>query len=257
MEQLVTNLINTLSSVPAIVVYLLAAVWVGIECVGIGVPVEPVMLFLGSLAGAGGHGKINAGLAILITGLACLLFGFISYGLGKRFGSEAIARYGRFIGLKPPRADHIELWLRRHGAVGVTAIRSTPFVRSFCSFISGVADIPVPSFALGTFLGSAFYCGVWIVIGDLLGANYKAAFTYLGKFGPIGIAVVVAIIVVITALHWLAGRQAYRRLEDHFKLHHPAVQPTAESAAASAAATPAATPAAHRPAEPAPRTGDA
>jgi membrane protein DedA with SNARE-associated domain len=249
MEQLVTNLINTLSSVPAIVVYLIAAVYVGIECVGIGVPVEPVMLFLGSLAGASGGGKINAGLAILITGVACVFFGFISYTLGKRFGTEAIARYGKFIGLKPPRADHIELWLRRHGALGVTAIRSTPFVRSFCSFISGVADIPVPSFALGTFLGSAFYCGVWIVIGDLLGANYKVAFTYLGKFGPIGIAVVVAIVVVITALHWLAGRQAYRRLESHFKVHHhaEATPATVASPAASSAPTSAAKPGDARP----------
>lgn len=220
MEHLASELITTLDGVPVALVYLVAALWVGIECVGIGLPVEPVMLFLGSLAAADNHGKVNAGLAILISALGCLLFGFISYALGRRYGAQAIARFGRFLGLKPARADHIELWLRRHGVVGVAAIRATPFVRSFSSFISGVADIAVPSFALGTFLGSALYCGVWIILGDLLGANYQVALGYLDRFGPTGILIVVGIIAALIVLHWLAGRLAYLHLARHFRLHH-------------------------------------
>ncbi|HEX9037391.1 MAG TPA: DedA family protein [Ktedonobacterales bacterium] len=232
MEHLATAVINTLNGVPVALVYLVAAVWVGIECVGIGLPVEPVMLFLGSLAAADNHGKVNAGLAITICALGCLLFGYISYALGRRYGSKAIERYGRFIGLKPTRADHMELWLRHHGLLGVTAIRVTPLVRSLSSFVSGVADISVPTFSLGTLLGSAIYCGVWIVIGDLLGTNYQTAFGYLDRVGPTGIALVVTIVVVVIALHWLAGRLAFLHLARHFHVLHRKehAQATADSA---------------------------
>jgi membrane protein DedA with SNARE-associated domain len=220
LEHLATIVINTLSGVPVALVYLIAAVWVGAECLGIGLPVEPVLLFVGSLAAADNHGKVNVALAIIVCAVGCLLFGFISYALGRRYGSKAVERYGRFIGLKPTRADHLELWLRHRGLLGVTALRLTPLLRSLGSFISGVADITVPTFSLGTLLGSAIYCGVWIVIGDLLGANYQTAFGYLDRVGPTGIAIVVAIVVVVIALHWLTGRLAFRRLARHFHVVH-------------------------------------
>ena len=41
MEQLFTQAISIMSAVPSPLVYLIAALWVGIESAGIGVPIEP------------------------------------------------------------------------------------------------------------------------------------------------------------------------------------------------------------------------
>lgn len=216
-EELAAHLIGALGSVPALVVYVVAAVWVGIECTGIGVPVEPVMLFLGSLV-AMGH--VSLPLALLAMGLGSVALGSLAYWAGRRYGTQAIARFGRYVGLKPARAAHLELWLRRRGALGVFGLRVTPLVRPFTSFVSGVADVPEASWVLGTFVGSALYCAVWIVLGNVFGADYEGPLHALDRFGPWGIVAVIAIILVLLLLHRVTGRAAFRGLEAHFQRHH-------------------------------------
>jgi membrane protein DedA with SNARE-associated domain len=216
-EELAAHLIGALGSVPALVVYVIAAVWVGIECFGIGVPVEPVMLFLGSLVALG---DVNLPLALLAMGLGSVVLGSLAYWAGRRYGTQAIARFGRYVGLKPARAAHLELWLRRRGALGVFGLRVTPLVRPFTSFVSGVADVPQASWVLGTFVGSALYCAVWVVLGNVFGADYQAPLHALDHFGLWGIAAVIAVVLALFLLHRVAGRVAVRGLEAHFQRHH-------------------------------------
>jgi membrane protein DedA with SNARE-associated domain len=216
MANLATHLIAAMSGVPVLLIYLLTAIWVGVESAGIGVPVEPVMLFVGSLAA---QGQVNVGLVILATGLGCVVFGSLAYVVGLCVGTRAITRYGRFVGLTPARADHIELWLRHRGALGVFLVRLVPLVKTFSSFIAGVADIRYPVFAVGTFLGSLVYCGAWIVLGDVLGANYRKPLEYLDGLDGRGVAIALAIIAIVIVLHHFWGRLALRRLAIHFHRH--------------------------------------
>lgn len=217
MANLATQLIASMNGIPAVAIYLLAAAWVGLESAGIGVPIEPVMLFVGSLAAAG---HVNVVVSILAMGVGCVAFGSAAYLIGRRFGAETITRFGRFVGLTPARADHIELWLRHRGAPGVILLRVTPFVRTFGSFIAGVSDIQYPLFALGSLLGSLAYCASWVIVGDLLGKNYRAPLEYLDRLDGRGVAVVVAVIVVVVVLHHFWGRIAMWRLAIHFHRHH-------------------------------------
>ncbi len=230
MANLATQLIMAMSGIPVVLIYLIAAAWVGVESAGIGVPVEPVMLFVGSLVA---QGHVNLALGILVTGLGCVVFGSLAYFIGLRFGTKAITRYGRFVGLTPARADHIELWLRRRGALGVFLVRLAPFVKTFSSFIAGVADIRYPLFAVGTFLGSLVYCGVWIVLGDVLGANYRKPLEYLDRLDGRGVAIVLGIIAIAIVLHHFWGRLALWRLAIHFRRHHH-VQPAQAATTARA-----------------------
>lgn len=228
MEQIFTQLIAVMSSVPLPLMYVIVALWVGVESAGIGVPIEPMMLFVGSLAA---EGHANAVLAIICTAVGCLAFAGLAYVIGKRTGTAAITRVGRYIGLNQTRADHIELWLRHRGAVGVLIARVTPMVRTFGSYIMGAADIPPATFALGTLAGSLVYCGIWIVVGNLLGDNYKAPLHYLDQIGAPGIAAVVGAILLYVVLHHIFGRFTLHRIAVHFRRHHAAL------AAAGATAT--------------------
>ncbi|HEX9056755.1 MAG TPA: DedA family protein [Ktedonobacterales bacterium] len=216
MEDIATRVIAAMVGVPAIWIYLVTAVWMGIECLGIGLPTEPVMLFVGSLVA---QGHVNVALALIGAGLGCILFGSLAYTVGDRYGTKAIGRYGRFIGLPATRAAHLELWLRHRGVLGVIGLRMLPFVRSFSSFVSGVADVPLAGFAVGTFVGSVLYFVPWIILGDVFGARYRVPLHALDEFGAKGIAAVVGALVLLFLLHHFTGRLALRGLAAHFHRH--------------------------------------
>ncbi|WIG57593.1 MAG: hypothetical protein OJF49_000338 [Ktedonobacterales bacterium] len=221
MEQLVTNLIHLLDTVPGVLVYLIAAIWLGLESAGIGVPIEIMLLFVGSLAE---QGRVNLPLGLLTTTLGCLIFSSLAYLIGMRGGTPAITRIGRFVGLNQQRADHIELWLRHRGAAGVIIARETPMVRTYSSFIMGAADIPFPTFAIGTFIGSLLYCGVFMVLGFALGKNYVAPLNWLNSLGFTGIAIAIGALVLILVLHHFWGRLGLHRITAHFRRHQKATQ---------------------------------
>jgi membrane protein DedA with SNARE-associated domain len=223
MEHIATQVIAALATVPVALIYVIAAAWVGVESNGIGVPVEPVMLFVGSLATAG---HVNLAIAILATGVGCATLGTISYVLGRRFGPKLIARVGRFVGLTPERAEHLELWLRHRGLLGIILLRMTPLVRSFSSFICGTAEISPARFAVGTFIGSAVYSGAWIVLGFFLGEDYRAPLHFLDQLGLRGILIALGVVLLLFVVHRLAGRFAFLRLSYYFHLRHKQQHPS-------------------------------
>jgi membrane protein DedA with SNARE-associated domain len=219
-EHIANSIITFMSQVPPPLVYLIAGVWLGLESAGIGLPIEPMLLFLGSLAAQGAQTGINPVLATLATGVGCLVFSSIAYWIGKRAGTAAISRAGRYVGLTRARADHIELWLRHRGFFGVFIVRETPMLRTYGSFVMGAADVPLPTFLLGTFAGALVYCGAFIALGAELGENYRAPLRYLDQFGEPGIVALLAVVVVLLVLHHFWGRLSLRRLARHFHLHH-------------------------------------
>lgn len=228
MEQLFSNLVGVMQhDVPGPLIYLIAAVWLGLESAGIGVPIEPMLLFVGSLATH--QALVNPWIATVATALGCLAFATGAYFVGKRVGTGAIARVGRFIGLNQQRADHIELWLRHRGAVGVLIARETPMVRTFGSYIMGAAGLPLPTFLLGTLAGSLIYCGVIIGIGATLG--YEGPLRALDAIGWKGIAVAAAVVVVYAVLHHFWGRLTLWRMKAHYRRHQAATPASAGAAA--------------------------
>ncbi len=218
-EQLVSQLLALMSQVPGPALYVIVAVWVGVESAGIGVPIELMLLFVGSL---GAQGKTILPVAIFCAALGCLAFASLAYAIGRRVGTRSIARIGRFVGLNQMRADHIELWMRHRGAAGVLIARETPMVRTYGSYIMGAADIPLGTFVLGTFVGSLVYCGLWIVVGSILGENYQAPLHYLDSVGTPGIAIAVGVVVLVALLHHFAGRLGLHRIALHFRRHQQA-----------------------------------
>lgn len=216
-EQIVHAVLLALAAVPAVAVYAICAGWLGLESAGIGVPIEIMLLFEGSLVA---QQKVNLLIAIICTSLGCLLFAALAYFIGRRVGTVAIARVGRFVGLNQVRADHIELWLRNKGARGVFIARVTPMVRTYSSYIMGAAEIGLLTFLIGTFLGALLYNGIFIVLGMLLGKDYERPLHALDQFGVGGIAAVVGGIVLVVLLHHFWGRLILRSIARHFHRHH-------------------------------------
>ncbi|HET9979662.1 MAG TPA: DedA family protein [Ktedonobacterales bacterium] len=219
MEQFIQHVLQVMGTVPAVAVYGIIAVWVGLESSGIGVPIEPLMLFAGSLT-AQAQASVNLILAIIVATVGCLVFSAVAYLIGDRLGTQAITRVGRYVGLTQARADHIELWLRHRGMLGVFIARETPMVRTYGSFIMGAAKIGLPTFLLGTAAGSLLYCGVVTIVGAALGKNYAQAIEYFAHFGTVGAVVVVVMLVAVLVIHHFWGRLTLHRIALHFHRHH-------------------------------------
>ena len=218
-EQFIQHILQVMGTVPAAAVYGIIAVWVGLESSGIGVPIEPLMLFAGSLT-VQAKADVSLILTILAAALGCLIFSAAAYLIGDRLGTQAITRVGRYVGLTQTRADHIELWLRHRGILGVFIARETPMVRTYGSFIMGAAKIGLPTFLLGTAVGSLLYCALVTIIGAALGQNYAQAIEFFAHFGTIGAVVVVVVLVGVLVVHHFWGRLTLHRIALHFHRHH-------------------------------------
>ena len=77
----------------------------------------------------------------------------LGYWIGRRYGQEAIARYGRWVLLTPARLDATRRFVTRYGAFGVFAARFIAGLRFMAGPIAGSTGLPPLAFvaALGTF----------------------------------------------------------------------------------------------------------
>src|SRR5262245_60745291 len=214
--QVVTSLLATMATVPIPLCYGIIAVWIGLDNAGIPAPMEPVLLFAGALATTG---HIVLFLDVASATLGALLFASLAYVVGQRFGGDVIMRAGRHVGLTSARADHIELWLRKRGIVGVVIATVCPILRTFSAYVMGVAQVPLRRFVPGMLLAALAYSTLWILLGWVLGDNYRAPLRYLDSVGLVGALALAVVVAAVLLMHHFWGRLALRQVALHFHRH--------------------------------------
>lgn len=227
MDQLVTQLVQFIKTSDSFfVVYVISAVWVGTESLGIGLPIEPLLLLLGAAVAQRHLNPILAiGLALGAATIGATLGALSGYGIGRRAGPR-IVRVGRFIGLNQTRADHVQFWLRRRGAPGVFAARFVPVLRGLAPYILGASQEPIAPFLIGTVLGAAGYNGIWVILGFTLGNNYQEALDFFNQYGFLALAIAATVIAILVLLRLLWVRFVWQRISAHFHRHNtPAFTP--------------------------------
>ncbi|HEV8193182.1 MAG TPA: bifunctional DedA family/phosphatase PAP2 family protein [Ktedonobacterales bacterium] len=214
--QLVTLVIGAMDQMPALLVYGLVAVWIGADSAGIPLPREAVLLFAGVLSAAG-----HVGFAVVVGSavLGSVLFAGLAYSLGRHFGAAPILRLGRYVGFTPERAEHIEIWLRHRGLLGIVVANMLPMLRTFCGYIMGIAEMSSGKFLVGTMMGSLISAAIWIWVGSVFGANYHVPLGYIDRIGTVGLIAAVATIVGLVILHYLWGRRTLSRMAQHAQRH--------------------------------------
>lgn len=207
--QLFDRFVSGVGTMPGLMVYGIAGLWVGAESLGIPLPLELMLLFSGSLVALSQLNPIVVLGAMILTALA---FAALSYMIGRRAGATGVLRMGRYIGMTQARIDHIEVWLRKRGALGVIMARIIPGIRLFSSYVMGIAGIPPATFAIGALIGTAVYFSIWLLIGMLLGPNYRVPLHYLDRLGLYGLALALVVVIAAFLLHQLWGRRNFGRL---------------------------------------------
>src|SRR4051794_33737080 len=152
---------------------------------GVPVPVPGDLLVIG--AGVATAGNAAAALATLVAILiAGYLGGAVQFLLARgALRRPLIALLTRF-GVSAARIDALAERLRRGGARGVAVARATPGVRVPAIAASGIAALPMQSFAPGLVAGNTLFVGAHFVLGFVVGVPAIAFIQSAGTTLAIG-----------------------------------------------------------------------
>ena len=215
LTHLATYLLSCMAELPVFALYALVALWAGADCAGLPIPMEPALLFLGALVA---EGKVILPIAIGIVALAELIFAGAAYELGRRVPLARAIHVGRYVGLTPMRAEHVELWLRTRGIHGAVIASITPVLRTFAPYIMGVAGLPRRFYLIGTLAGVSLYSAAWLIFGAALGKNYQIPFHYLDRLGVFGLGIALLALGGVCAFRFHWGRRALAHIS-HLMQH--------------------------------------
>lgn len=184
---------------------------VALECLGVPVPGESVVVGAALLAAAG-HGPPIA----LVVGAAAVgasIGGHLGHLIGARFGYPLLVRYGPRLGLTAGRLRLGRYLFREHGAAIVFLGRFVAILRAFAGLLAGASGMPWQRFLVANAAGAVVWATTYGYGAFLIGDEARRL------SGPLGIALggaaVAALATVALLIHRHAGRlqQAADRAE--------------------------------------------
>ncbi|MGH9300993.1 MAG: DedA family protein [Acidimicrobiales bacterium] len=167
-------------------------------------PSEITMLFGGYLA-ATGH--LNLVGVIVLGTLGNLIGSYIAWAVGRTGGRVAVAKWGRYVGLRTHDVDRAEVWFDRHGESAVFFGRLLPVVRTFISLPAGVAEMKPGRFGAFTLLGCIPWTAALGIAGYELGGDWHKIVKY---FSDVTYLIVVVVIVVVAIAGYLRFKNKLR-----------------------------------------------
>jgi membrane protein DedA with SNARE-associated domain len=189
-----------------------------LESACVPVPSEVTMLFGGALVTApflAADQQLSLGAVALVGTGGNLVGSWLAYWAGYAGGRPLIARWGRYLLIRPHEVDRAHDWFERHGEVAVFGGRLLPVVRTFISLPAGVVRMGFARFTAYTLLGCLPWCLFLTWLGYLLGERWATVERVMRPFAwAIGATLVLgAIWFVRRRLHAIrveeaaAGRQ--------------------------------------------------
>jgi len=178
------------------------ALGVGLECLGLPVPGEGLLIMAAVYAGS--THNLNPYLVGLAAAGGAILGQLAGYGIGRSVGYSLLRRYGHHIGLTWRRLALGRLLFRRHGVKVVIVARFVILLRMIAAILAGANRMPFRNFMIANVVGSVAWAAFYSLGATMLGKQMKHA------TGPIGIGVGVAAVVVFLAGSWVMHRHERR-----------------------------------------------
>ena len=105
-----------------------------------------------------------------------------SAAIGRTRLHALVARYGRWVGVRPHDLVRAESWFDDHSSAAVLVCRCIPLIRSLVSIPAGFRRMNPVTFTVYTALGSALWNSLLIGAGYLLGENWEQVSDYVSTF---------------------------------------------------------------------------
>ncbi|MGW2817194.1 DedA family protein [Streptomyces sp. NPDC001415] len=200
-----------LENIPAVSVYLLVALVIGIESLGIPLPGEIVLVSSALLASQQGH--INPVVLGACATAGAVIGDSIGYAIGRKGGRPLLAWLGR----KFPKhfsEGHVAMAERSFQKWGMWAVffgRFIALLRIFAGPLAGVLHMPYWKFLIANVLGGICWAGGTTAVIYYLGIvaeSWLKNFSYLGLVAALLIGVVSMLVVKNRAKKSMAEAEA-------------------------------------------------
>ncbi|HEY8819618.1 MAG TPA: DedA family protein [Candidatus Limnocylindrales bacterium] len=140
----------------------------------------------------------NLWIVVVVATLGNTLGSLVAYAIGAYGGRPFLARYGRYLLIRPHEIEIADSFFARHGGATVFIGRLLPIVRTFISFPAGVARMSVGRFIVYSTAGAFLWSLLLVYAGTVLGANWQGIREALQPFDlVIAVAAVVAIVLFV------------------------------------------------------------
>jgi membrane protein DedA with SNARE-associated domain len=175
--------------------YIVLFLWVLFEQLGLPIPVAPILLAAGALAGIG---KLNFFLVFILACLAAFLSDQFWYQLGLRRGSKVLPFLCR-ISLDPDSCvQRTKRIFARYGARSLLAAKFIPGLNTIGPPLAGILRMRLLQFLLFDGLGILIWVGVFTLLGYQFGQEIEEHVTNTRGMGAwVGLVVPVGLVVYI------------------------------------------------------------
>ncbi|GGT91762.1 DedA family protein [Streptomyces violascens] len=200
-----------LENIPAVSVYLLVALVIGVESLGIPLPGEIVLVSSALLASQQGH--INPVVLGACATAGAVIGDSIGYAIGRKGGRPLLAWLGR----KFPKhfsEGHVAMAERSFQKWGMWAVffgRFIALLRIFAGPLAGVLHMPYWKFLIANVLGGICWAGgttAVIYYVGIVAESWLKNFSYLGLVAALLIGVVSMLVVKNRAKKSMAEAEA-------------------------------------------------
>ena len=177
--------------------------------VGIPLPAVPALLAIGALAAVG---KINFGLALLLSVVASVLADIIWYTLGRVRGPQVLRLLCR-ISLEPDSCvRRTEDVFVRYGVRSLIIAKFVPGLSTLAPPLAGMVGVSVPRFVLYSALAALLWASAWGGLGYVAGEALREVAATTGRIGGVLVALVAASVAGYVVVKWIQRRRFLRAL---------------------------------------------
>ncbi|GIP32129.1 DedA family protein [Paenibacillus sp. J2TS4] len=138
--------------------------------IGLPIPDEVLMTFVGYLASIGIFGYSAAVSVSLLGAMSGMI---LSYELGRKIGKPLIWKYGKWLLLTPERLEKAEGWFNRYGLWTVSFGYFIPGIRHLTCYLSGISGIERRKYWLFAGAGALVWCVLFITLGYFIGVQFE------------------------------------------------------------------------------------
>jgi len=151
--------------------YIAITVLLALGIIGLPIPDETLMLFIGYLSSTG---VLSYLLSILFSFIGSVAGMMVSYTIGNKLGFKVVDKYGKWVGLNPKRFDRVQKWFTRYGIWTVLFSYFIPGVRHAAGYIAGISAMPFRKYLLICVIGAAIWTVLFVSIGYIVGLKVVA-----------------------------------------------------------------------------------
>jgi membrane protein DedA with SNARE-associated domain len=152
---------------------------------------------------------LNPIVAVVVASVGSLLGGTVLFGLSRWGGAAFVHYFGRVTAVDAERRERLEHWLLRWGLAAWIIFRLVPGFRCALSIVSGFSGMPYRQFVLLSGISALVWSGAFVALGVVLGPHWGRAISYVLASGPLALAVLIVVVLII-GLRTVSARRAKR-----------------------------------------------